>query len=67
MPLISPKKNEIQKDFISRCMANPTMNKEFPKIAQRSAVCHSQWRKDKGIKEPKEKQSMKEKRIRLIP
>ena len=67
MPLPVPKKKgEVQKDFISRCMSNPTMKKEFPNSTQRVAVCNSQWRKAKGIKEPKEKQSMEtKKRLRL--
>ena len=44
MPLPKPKKEEKQKDFISRCMGNPTMTKEYKDAKQRSAVCYSQWR-----------------------
>ena len=44
MPLPKPSKNAKNKDrFVQNCMANPTMNKDFPKNAQRFAVCQSQW------------------------
>ena len=46
-PLPSPKDNEEQKEFISRCMGNPTMNSEYSDSKQRAAVCHSQWRRAK--------------------
>lgn len=45
MPLPAPKTNEAESDFISRCMANETIRKEYPDEKQRAAVCHSQWRK----------------------
>jgi hypothetical protein len=35
---------ETQDEFISRCMGDPTMLKEFPKEGQRAAVCYFQWR-----------------------
>jgi hypothetical protein len=47
MPIPSPKKDEEQKDFISRCMGNDTMNKEYPDEKQRAAVCYSQWKEKK--------------------
>ena len=54
MPLPKPRKGEKEKDFISRCMSDPVMKKEYPKRAgqkkaeQRLAVCYRQWRgKDK--------------------
>lgn len=37
-----PKKGERKKAFLDRCMANPSMNEEFPDRAQRFAVCQSQ-------------------------
>lgn len=40
MPLPEPNKNESKKDFISRCMGNPTMNKEYPDNNQRYAICN---------------------------
>jgi len=43
MPLITPKKSEKQGDFVSRCMGDETMNKDFPNQKQRAAVCYSQW------------------------
>jgi hypothetical protein len=45
MPIPSPKKSEKQSDFVSRCMGDETMNKEFPDQKQRAAVCYSQFKK----------------------
>jgi hypothetical protein len=45
MPLPTPNKGEDKDKFISRCMSNGVMKKEFPEQEQRVAVCHSQWRK----------------------
>lgn len=46
MPLPSPNKGQSQDEFISMCMSNDVMQKEFPDQKQRSAVCFSQWRKN---------------------
>lgn len=35
---------ESDDNFIGRCMSNPTMNKEFPDAAQRTAVCVRQMK-----------------------
>lgn len=58
MPLPKPNAGESEKDFISRCMGNPTMTSDFPKEGQRTAVCYAQWNKKevgevekRGIKE----------------
>ena len=60
MPIPTPGKKEDRAKFISRCMSNPVMKKEFPDNKQRVAVCHTQWRKkkasvedDKMVKEKK--------------
>jgi hypothetical protein len=45
MPIPNPKKSEEQSDFVSRCMGDETMNKEFPDQKQRAAVCYSQFKK----------------------
>lgn len=42
MPIPQPNKNESKQDFISRCMRNDTMNKEYPNDDQRYAVCNQQ-------------------------
>lgn len=55
MPIPSPKGKEKKSDFISRCISDVTMRKEYPDQSQRSAVCYTSWRKAKGIPEPKEK------------
>jgi hypothetical protein len=44
---VNPHAGEKQPDFISRCMGDATMNKEFPDQKQRAAVCYSYWRKSK--------------------
>jgi len=46
MPLVTPKKSEKQGEFVSRCMGDETMNKDFPDQKQRAAVCYSQFKKD---------------------
>jgi hypothetical protein len=48
MPIPKPKKSEKQGDFVSRCMGDDTMNKEYPNEKQRSAVCYSQWGEKKA-------------------
>jgi hypothetical protein len=48
MPIPKPKKDEKEKEFVDRCMANPTMNTEYPDNKQRFAICMNQWKgKDK--------------------
>ena len=51
MPLISPDKGEQQKEFLSRCMVDKSMKKEFPESKQRLGVCFSQFRKNKKFGE----------------
>ena len=45
MPLPRPKKDEKKEDFITRCMSDETMKKEYDDNDQRLAVCYSQWEK----------------------
>lgn len=47
MPIPKPGKGEKQSKFISRCMGDDTMKKEYTKEKVRAGVCHSQWRKPK--------------------
>lgn len=47
MPLPLPSKNEKRNEFISRCMSNETMKKEYPDQKQQLAICFSQFRKIK--------------------
>lgn len=35
---------ETEDEFISRCMGDSQMLKEFPDQEQRAAVCYSQWK-----------------------
>lgn len=50
MPLPLPRKRERQSNFMSRCMGDPVMNKDFPKQDQRAAVCIKQWNRGKKVK-----------------
>ena len=47
MPLPSPKKGQEQDKFISSCMGDSKMRKEYPDQKQRAAVCHSQHKRRK--------------------
>lgn len=45
MPLPKPNKGENRKDFMSRCIADPIMIKEYKNTDQRLAICSVQFRK----------------------
>lgn len=49
MPIPKPGKNEKEDEFISRCMGDDVMVKEYPDEKVRAGICYSQW-KDKGKK-----------------
>ena len=50
MPLPKPRTGEAQDNFISRCMSNETIKKDFGKGSkQAQAVCFSQWRRSKQM------------------
>ena len=55
MPIPSPSKGQDQKKFISSCMSNSVMKREFPKQKQRLAVCFSTFRRKRGGSKPKGK------------
>jgi hypothetical protein len=42
MPIPSRKQNEDRQKFISRCMSNETMKKDYPNTQQRVAICLGQ-------------------------
>ena len=44
MPVPTPREDENQDEFIARCMANDTMNEEYPEEDQRAAICFQSWR-----------------------
>jgi hypothetical protein len=48
MPLPSPKGKQDKNSFVSSCMNDAVMKKEFSDPKQRAAVCHSKWKKSKG-------------------
>ena len=45
MPIPKPEKNENKQKFVSRCMGNETMKKEYPDAKQRVAICLGQTRR----------------------
>ena len=57
MPLPTPKGEQGESGFVSKCMSDPKMEKEFPDQKKRTAVCYSQYKrvkKSKGcVGEPK--------------
>jgi len=48
MPIPQPRTGETQDSFISRCVSDDTMKKEYPDIKQRLAVCFTNWKKGSG-------------------
>ena len=48
MPLPSPKGDQAKDSFISNCMGDSVVRKEFSDKEQRAAVCYNKWRKSKG-------------------
>jgi len=47
MPLPNPNPQEEKSKFVSRCMGDGIMNKEYGDPKQRAAVCHSQYSRRK--------------------
>jgi hypothetical protein len=45
MPLPKPRSGQDQKDFMTECMNDDLMKREYPNRDQRLAVCAVQWRK----------------------
>lgn len=50
MPIPQPNKNEDKNKFISRCMQNPIMLKDYPDNKQRAAVCYNSFKEHKRNK-----------------
>jgi hypothetical protein len=48
MPIPKPEKNEDRQKFVSRCMGDDVMKKDYPDSKQRVAVCLGQTKKTKG-------------------
>ena len=54
MPIPTPnKKEKSSQEFVSRCMGDKVMNKEYPDQKQRAAICYSQYKRAKQKKESK--------------
>lgn len=50
MPLPTPQSQEPRGKFMSRCMSDSVIKKEFPDGKQRAAVCYSQYDRKKKPK-----------------
>lgn len=48
MPIPSRKQNEDKNKFVSRCMSNETMKKDYPDSKQRVAICLGETRQSKS-------------------
>lgn len=48
MPIPRPEKGEKDQHFISRCMGDSVMLKEYPDQKQRAGVCYTQLRRSRG-------------------
>lgn len=57
MPLPTPRKKEEEDAFVSRCMGDETMLKEFPKQKQRAGVCYNLYERAKKKKDKESKGS----------
>jgi hypothetical protein len=49
MPIPTPRKGEEEQNFVSRCMGNEVMVREYDQ-KQRAAICYSQFKKRKEAK-----------------
>jgi hypothetical protein len=69
MPLPIPNAGEEQEEFVARCMSSPTTSAEFPDVAQRRAVCQSQWVRgvSKSIILTLEKDALSDKYLNILP
>lgn len=56
MPIPQPRTTEEKKEYISRCMGNKVMRKEYPKQETRAGVCYKTWRTKKEEVIPIEKE-----------
>ena len=66
MPLILPSDKQSKQSFLSECMSDKVMKKDFKDNKVRIAVCFSQWgKKHPEDKKPKESKSSVEDYILL--
>lgn len=49
MPIPKPRKRERRKRFMSRCLRNKYIKREFKDVKQRFAVCATSWREVRGV------------------
>ncbi len=59
MPIPKPIEKQTQDEFMSVCMGNDIMNKEYPDQKQRAAICMTSW-KNKDKKEMTDEKMIKE-------
>jgi len=58
MPIPTPKSEEKEKDFISRCISTLTKAEDYDSHDQRIAVCYTTWRNKKGNTMKKNEESV---------
>lgn len=51
MPIPTPRKDEDKEEFMSRCMGDEVMKRDYPDTKQRAAICYKQWREKDNKKE----------------
>lgn len=61
MPIPKPRAKETQKDFISRCVSNDTMQEDYPDQKTRLGACFTSWEKEKKLEKQKYKVWSKDK------
>jgi len=47
MPIPKPHEGEKVAEFVSRCMGDKVMNREYPKRDERAAICYDTYRRAK--------------------
>lgn len=61
----TPRKGESEKDFVNRCIPYVIHEGTADDNKQAAAICHSIWRRSKGIKDEPPEQSKKTERVHL--
>lgn len=49
MPIPTPNNGEQHDGFINRCMRDAVMQREYPNIPQRRAICEDSWNRQKNF------------------
>jgi len=66
MPIPNPTKDESEAQFMSRCMTNPSMEKDYEDQNQRTIICVDSWKKSKGDSNMKDENIKRDEKGRII-